>query len=268
MNTRLLYSIAGLALTLGAYQSQAQFFREPFDYANGEIGVVSAGTWVPSEGTPLNVSNGAAVINQGDLTGGRERASRAIPTPFTTAANSVAWVGFTATWTSLPLTANGSYFANFSIGTTSETFYGRIGANTAGAADGKFRVAVANANWTANNSIEFQQDLSLGVAYRIVAKYDLNTRNTSLWIDPVSELSTSVTATDAPVGVQSNIAAVNLRQGRSASNTGAPGVILIDDLAVGSSFSQVAPVPEPATWSAIAGSGLLAFGLLRKRLSQ
>jgi hypothetical protein len=268
MNKRSLLSLAGLVLTLGTYQSHAQFFREPFDYADGEIGAVSGGTWVPNAGTALNISNGAAVINQGDLVGGRERASRAISTPFTTTANSVAWVGFTATWTSLPLTVNGSYFVNFSASTGSETFFGRIGADTAGAADGKFRVAVANANWTANNSIEFQQDLSLNVAYRIVAKYDLTTRNTTLWIDPASEASTSVTATDAPVGAQLDITAINLRQGRSANNTGAPGVIRIDDLAVGSSFGQVAPVPEPATLSAIAGSGLLAFGLLRKRLSK
>jgi len=255
-------------MALGALNTHAQIFHESFNYSDGEIGAVSSGAWVPSTGTALNISSGAAVIDQGDLTGGRAFASHAISTPFTTSANSVAWVGFTATWTSLPLTVNGSYFVNFSASTGSSTFFGRIGADTAGAADGKFRVAVANANWTANNSIEFNQDLSLNVAYRIVAKYDLTTRNTTLWIDPANEASSNVTATDAPVGVQLDIAAINMRQGRSASNTGAPGVIHIDDMAVGSSFAQVAPVPEPATMAGAVGVGLMAFGWMRRRSAQ
>lgn len=265
MKATIALAASALAVVLIPVQTHAQFFRESFNYANGEIGEVSGGTWVPGTGTPLNINNGQAVINQGDLTGGRERASRAISTPFNTTDNTSAYVAFTATWTALPLTVNGSYFVNFSVNTTSDTFFGRIGADTAGAEAGKFRVAVANANWTAANSIEFPTDLSLNVAYRIVAKYDMSTRNTTLWINPATEASTSVTATDAPVGAQLDIAAINLRQGRSASNTGAPGVIRIDDLAVGSSFGQVAPVPEPATYGVLFGGGLLAFGWYRRQ---
>jgi hypothetical protein len=39
-------------------------------------------------------------------------------------------------------------------------------------------------------------------------------------------------------------------------------------MAVGSSFAQVAPVPEPATMAGAVGVGLLAFGWLRRRSAQ
>ena len=137
----------------------------------------------------------------------------------------------------------------------------------AGAADGKFRVAVANASWSTANSAEFPLDLSLGVAYDIVVRYDLTTRRTTLWVNPTSASDASVTATDGPAGDQLAIGAINLRQGIS-SGTGAPGVIRIDDLAVGNSFESVTAVPEPVELG-IASAGVLgAFALLRRRLGR
>lgn len=261
--------LIGAVLLTGSAALGQELFREQFNYANGEISAVSGGTWVRSDGTALNISNGAAVINQGDLNANRERASRAIPTPFTTAGNSVAYLSFNALWTSLPLTANGSYFMNLSVNTTaSSPFYGRIGADRAGAADGKFRVAVANASWSTANSIEFPQDLSLNVEYEFVVRYDLNTQRTTLWVDPASSASTSVTATDGPAGEQQAIAAINLRQGIS-SGTGAPGVIRIDDLRLGTTFESVteepSPVPEPAGIVFVAAGALGLFALIRRR---
>ena len=58
-------------MALGALNTHAQIFHESFNYSDGEIGAVSSGAWVPSTGTALNISSGAAVIDQGDLTGGR-----------------------------------------------------------------------------------------------------------------------------------------------------------------------------------------------------
>ena len=166
--------------------------------------------------------------------------------PGTTSGNSVAYYAFDATWTALPLTDTGSYFLNLSVATNGTTFYGRVGADTDGAAPGRFRLSVANANWSQANSIEFPADLQLNVAYSVVVKYDLTTGNTTLWLNPTSEASDSVTATDPPAAAQQTIAAINLRPGLSNSSTGAPGVVRMDDLFVGSTFEQVAVHAPPA----------------------
>ncbi len=240
-----LVMIGGLWLaTVGV---RAQTLVEPFNYPDGEITKVSGGLWtVQTAGTAFNISNGTAVINQGDLTVGLEKVSRAIDTPFTTSGNSVAYYAFDATWTALPLTDTGSYFLNLSVATNGTTYYGRVGADTDGAAAGRFRLAVANANWSQANSVEFPLDLQLNVSYPVVVRYDLTTGNTTLWLNPTSEASDSVTATDPPAGAQQAIAAINLRPGLSNSSTGAPGVIRMDDLFVGTTFEQVAVHAPPA----------------------
>ena len=225
----------------------AQVLTDHFDYPAGEINQVSGGTWaVQTAGTPLFVTNGEAIINQGDLTTGQERVSRAFSTVFAPGtSNSVVYFSFNATWQALPLTTSGSYFVHLSTATNGTVFYGRVGASTDGAADGFFRVSVANANWSQANTVEFPQDLALNVSYNLVVKYDLNTGNTTLWLNPGSEASLSVTATDPPAGAQQSISAISLRQGLSNSSSGAPGVIEIDDLLAGSSFSQVVVSSPP-----------------------
>ncbi len=263
MNSYLKTVIAGAAIACAATSVRAQVFSDSFAYADGEIATVSGGAWsVSTAGTALNVAGGAAVINQGDLVAGRETVAHSLSTPFTTVGNSVAYYGFKATWTALPIGNTGSYFSDVSGSTL---LYGRVGADVQGAAAGKFRIAVANANWNAANSVEFPTDLSLNVQYKVVVKYDLATQQTTLWVDPSSEASASVTAIDAPAGVQQSIGGINLRQGRSTGNTTAPGVILIDDLSVATSFGKLTVVPEPGEYAAMFAGGLVAYGLFMRR---
>ncbi len=260
---RRLILLALVVIGASAAGVQAQVLTDPFQYADGEISQVSGGLWfVQAAGTAINVSGSAVVISQGDLTQGSERVSRGLPVPFTVEANPVAYYSVNATWTALPLTDSGSYFLNLGVSTNGTTFYGRVGADTEGAAPGTFRISVANANWSQANSVEFPVDLTLGVPHLIVAKYDLTTGNTTLWIDPETEGSPGVTATDAPAGAQQPIAAINLRQGLSNSNTGAPGIIRIQNLSVGTTFEQVtvhAPpsiAQEPADTTALEGESV------------
>jgi hypothetical protein len=266
MNTIFRHSLLATLALAGATATHAQLLTDSFSYSNGDITTVSSGNWVAySAGTTkLNVSNGAAIINQSDTTGNKEDVSRAIGTTFSTTANTVAYVGFDATWSALPSNSNGSYFAVFSASPlNTSTFFGRIGADLDGAASGKFRITVANANWSTGNTAEFQQDLSLNTTYHVVVRYDLVAKQTTLWVNPASSASTSVTATDT-VANQVDITAFNLRQGVS-STTGAPGVIAIDNLAIGTDFNGVNPVPEPGAYAALFAGGLATFALLRRR---
>lgn len=265
MNTTLKHSLLATLALAGATATHAQLLTDSFSYANGDIVANSGGNWIAySTGdTRLNVTDGRAIIDQGTTSGNKDDISRAIGSTFSTTANTVAYVGFDATWSALPSNNNGSYFAVFGTATTSPTFFGRIGADLQGAADGKFRISVANANWSAANSVEFGTDLSLNTTYHVVVRYDLVAKQTTLWVNPTSSSSTSVTATDA-VATQSSITAFSLRQGISSA-TGAPGVIAIDNLAIGADFEGVNPVPEPAEYAALFAGGLATFALLRRR---
>ncbi len=263
---------AGVSIAAGASVAQAQLFTDGFNYPNGDLTTVSGGTWVvQNSGTPaIQVANDAVLINQPSFSSpSNERVAAALGTTYSaTGTDKAVFASFDATWSKLPVSTTGSYFFNFSVSTANTTtFYGRIGANLNNAAAGSFRVATANANWSKVNAIGFPEDLSLGVAYKIVIKYDLTTRDTTLWINPSSELSTSVTATDAPSGSQSSIAAVSLREGVTNTGGGAPGEVSIDDLEVGPSFGLVT-VPEPGAYPMAFAVGLGGLAWLIRRRSK
>ncbi len=244
---------------------------ESFGYPDGELHASSGGRWTvqtasstatPADGA-LTVVNGAALINQGDLTTGRERLSLAIASAFTPTGNAVAYFACDATWLQPPVTGTGSYFMHLSV-TTNEpaTFYARLGANLNGAAPGFFRATVANANWTQANAVSTPTDLALNTTYRLVVRYDLSNQTTTLWVNPLAEIDPSATATDAAAGAQKSIAAISLRQGLSNSSSGAPGQILIDNLAVGQRFDDVlttsAPIVRQPPTNVVVTEGLFA----------
>ena len=100
--------------------------------------------------------------------------------------------------------------------------------------------------------------MTYGETYRVVGSYSFDNLETRLWVDPVNEASTSISATDSAAAA---VAAFGLRQGTANSSQ------LISNLAVGTSFSDVVnPVPEPSAgllaWSAV---GLLGGLRLRRR---
>jgi hypothetical protein len=264
------WAAAGALAAGGVQIGLGQALFDNFNtYADGDITTSSGGAWaVQSTGSPtIQISSGAAVINQAVFSpASNERVARSLGATFSTSGGnpSTVYAAFDANWSQLPLSTTGAYFLNFGTGTSSTaTFYGRVGATVNGAATGSFRVAVANANWSSANEVTYPQDLSFNVTYEIVVKYDLNTRDTTLWINPTSAGSTSVTATDAGVGVQGDITAVSLRQGVTNTGHGAPGELTLDNLAVGGTFISV--VPEPGAYAAAFGAGLTVFGLWRRR---
>jgi hypothetical protein len=268
MNAFTKIAITGIVSAASISAVKAQIFSDSFNYANGDITSVSSGAWVvQNSGSPtIQIANHAAVINQPTLSSpSNERVGHSIGATYSaTGPNKAVYASFDATWSSLPVSTTGSYFFNFSVSTANTTtFYGRVGANLNNAAPNTFRVAAANANWSRANAISPAENLSLGVTYKIVVEYDLTTRDTTLWIDPTSQSSASVTATDTPSGTQSDISAVSLRQGVTNTGGGAPGTVTIDDLEVGSSFGAVTPVPESSSYAFAGGLALAGFALLR-----
>ncbi|MFN0068928.1 MAG: hypothetical protein ACKVYV_14980 [Limisphaerales bacterium] len=244
---------------------------ESFAYPNGWITDVSGGQWTVHSPSPaasnLVVNAGMAIINQGDTAGGRDDAARLLSSPVDPSVDNTTklYAALTVSFSALPAengASVGSYFAHFKSSAANE-FYGRLGASTAGAAAGSFRVGIGSETW-GTATVFAPQDLSLNTTYNLVIRYDLDADRATLWVNPADESSPSVTSTDAPSYSPGTINAFALRQGTSAvsGNNGAPGVLAVDNLRVATTFAQAVPEPGGAML-ALLGGGLV--WLLRRR---
>jgi hypothetical protein len=259
-------TVLALAVMVPLLSPAQIVLTDNFDYPDGALG----SPWVIHSGSvPLNVVSGRAFINQADATGGGADLNRLFSTTFdpTTDNTTSLYAAFTVNFSALPFAGStnafGSYFAHFKSSTANE-FYARVGATTEGAAAGAFRLSIANETWNSAATMEHPTDLFLGTTYQVVMRLSLGTDQATLWINPLNESSTSVTATDAisfPAGGLIN--AFALRQGTSGTpSDAAPGALYLDNLLVGTTFASV--IPEPSSFALLA-LGLGAWILRRRR---
>jgi hypothetical protein len=164
----------------------------------------------------------------------------------------VFYTSFTVDCTLSP-TYYGTYFFHLSSsGTDTSNYRDKIYDGTQNAAPGMFRYGIAN---TATSWVkQYQRDLWTNATYAVVTRYNAATGDSTLWVNPVNEQSTSVTASDAPQS--STIGGLSLRQ---------PGDYYIGDLTigpikVGTAFSDVwtAPTQPHLDWM-LDGSGNLVL---------
>src|SRR5262249_19708268 len=133
--------------------------------------------------------------------------------------------------------ANGSYFTAFNDGSgNTADVEGLVVAATNGAAPGFYRLGIANlVGANATNSQMFPLDLTAGSNYVVVAKLVLSNGNSTLWINPSSPASPSVTDT-TPLTNRFNMTQFEFREsGQSA------GAINVSKLKVGTTFDSVLP---------------------------
>jgi len=186
----------------------------------------------PGTAFEVQVTNGLAYLsytNTEDLSAGLTNA------PYFASNAVVFYTGFTVNFSYLPSSA-GNYFLHFSS-SDSDTlnFRCRVFAQTNGAADGSFRLALSINSAVA--SAQFPLDLDLNTTYTVVTRYNSGTSESSLWVNPTSESSTSVSATDQHN--TSTVGAISLRE------TSGIGNLAIGALKVGTKFSDVLPVTAP-----------------------
>ncbi len=222
----------------------AAWLSEPFSYADGAVIDVSGGTWATHSGTAgeADVTAGALHLTENET----EDVNVALPGGPLSDGN--LYASFSVSLAALP-SGDGNYFMHLK-GSGNTGFRAKVFATTAGAAAGSFRLGIANgANGTPDTVLPV--DLGLDTEYQVVMRYDLAGASSMLWIDPALEDDASgMAATDATSA--STVSAIAFRQSTSSGN--GMGDLLVDNLRVGASFSDVMPVPEPG--------GLLAFGLV------
>ena len=191
---------------------------DDFTYADGSL--VGNGTWVSHSGTPgdLLVSSGQVVVQHGTPS---EDAS----IPFTPVSGNIYFgVDFTVTsGSAIPGTDN-EYFAHFKD--SGFGFRGRLDV-VPGLLGGDFTVGISSSTSTAQAI--WATDLTFGVTYRAVVRYDQDSGLAQLWIDPTSSGDTSISGTADGATVIESFA---LRQSDSDNNE----TVTVDNLVIGTTF--------------------------------
>lgn len=244
--------------TLTAYPLLGLVLGDDFSYPDGSIKTNSFDFWERHSGFTgqTQVVNGKLL-----LVNSQSEDINAFLTnnPYAPSGGYVFYARYIVNFSALP-TANGvgEYFAHFKEFGTSQ-FRARIFSTTNGAPAGQFRIAIANGGFA---TTVFPFDMDINKPYVIISRYNVGTGESKLWINPASEASTSVSATD--LTTTTTIYSYAFRQ--------EPGIgsLSVDDIRIGTSFSDVftsvVPTAEPLNIQVVGSDAVLtwataAFGL-------
>ena len=244
MYTRWTKQIASLVLTL-VFAAMAStsfgtlFVSETFSHPDGNLAGQSpevGGTWATHSGTgdvPVSVVGGQAQLTHGSLS--RDDVNVPFAGGAVIGAGDIVYSGFDLSLADPGAAISDVYFAHFFENTS--TFGSRIWI-TAPTTSG-YRLALSGDSSITDNDGEayWAGDLSFGTTYRVVTSYSFDDGEAQMWVDPVSEASTSVMSTDGVA--MDEFAAYALRQ--SSGNT----IQIIDNLRVATTFAQAVAIPEP-----------------------
>ena len=235
------------ALLAGLANSHANLvFSDSFTYPDGNLVGAAGSPWNAHDAPanlPVQVISGQARIAASSASAQDINTSSMPGGPFTSVGPTTAlYVSFTVRFTALP-NPQGSYVAHFN---TTGNFRCRIWASTANATAGTFRLGVGNNSASTAASGQVATDLALNTDYPIVVRYELATGLSKIWLNPATENDASVSASDAPAVPLPNISAFAFRQANGI------GIMLIDNLIIGTAFTDVVGGNLPPTISPIA----------------
>jgi len=139
------------------------------------------------------------------------------------------------------ITTTGDYFMHFgaTTGAAVTIFGARLGAKSVNSG-ANFRFMILNTSGGTTSFTDFPQDLTFGITYLVVVKYDKSTAPTtaSLWVNPASlggvEPAGSVTNTSG-TGTFATFASICLR------NSGTTPKADIDEIRIGPAWADVTP---------------------------
>jgi hypothetical protein len=210
-----------------------------FNYDNaGALDSLSAGYWQHLSGPfgQMQVANGVATVDTLDNTENLQ--AKLLNAPYSTNSAATLYASFIVN--SDPArqpVSNGAYFALFNDGSgVTGPYEGRVMATTNTAAPGYYRLGINNFGASATSGQIFPLDLSPGTNYVVVESLVVSNGFSTIWVNPASQSSPSVTDTTSATTNLYNISDFELRS--SGSSAGSIGVSL---LKVGTSFDSVFP---------------------------
>ena len=206
----------------------ALLLSDTFSYSDGPLVTAAGSPWTTYSGTSgqMKVVSGRIFLSKANS---EDVHATLAGQPYASTLGAVLYVSFKINYTNLP-SSSGSYFAEFKNGGTG--FRARIFAQTAGAATGAFRIGIANAD--NSPTAVFNADLLTNTDYTLVARLAVSNVVSTLWLNPTAETNAGVTATDAASAL--TITSYGFREDGSS---GTIGNFFVDDLRVGTTFSDV-----------------------------
>ena len=204
-------------------QGSGQIASDDFTYSDGSL--VGNGAWVNHSGTAgtLLVSSGQAILQEDGS------ASEDANIPFTPVSG-VLYYGLDFS-VSAAADVDGNdyeYFAHFKAGTST---YGALLDVVPGTGGGNYTLGLSSASSSAD--VAWGTDLTYGVTYRAIVKYDQDSGVATLWVDASSSSDTSITGSTPSSGT--SIDSFALRQSNSATDE----TVTVDNLIIGQTFDEV-----------------------------
>lgn len=240
---KLVLLVCALAGWLGPLHGEV-LLTDAFDYPDGSLITVSAGTWGHHNGSitgEVDVVSGRVFLTQNET----EDVSVPLPgEPYGATTNVLLYASFTLNVTNTPSDA-GTFFAHYKASGTSGAQRGKVFVTTNGVPASFYRVGVANnanvANVLINSNLTFNTD------YLLVLRYAPSNAATALWLNPTAETDPSIIATDVVTTI--SVTAFALRQSFTFGNGDGMGSLFLQNLVIGTSFSDVVSnsPPQPPT---------------------
>ena len=222
MKTRMLIAIVVCAFGLGSANA-AEIVHDNFNYADGSL--VPNGGWATHSGVAgdLLVASGQAVVQHGVPS---EDANLAF---ISVSGNVYFGIDISVSADSTIQGGDYEYFAHFKDDGTN--FAARLDVvEPSGGGDYSLGISsdqsLADATWPT--------DLTFGVTYRAVVRYDQDANIAELWIDAALESDASILGFDQP-DPGDTVTQIALRQSDSSNNE----TVLVDNLCVGTAFADV-----------------------------
>lgn len=153
----------------------------------------------------------------------------------------VLYSAFKVNLATLPTGNNGNYFAHYRDISTG--FRARVFAATNGAAPDKFRFHISNGGFVLAG---VPQDLELNTTYLVLTRYNVDTAESTLWVNPTAEAVGGVTAVDNTTPI--TLYWYSFRQADGPSTP----TLWVDDLKIGSEWSDVWEPSTPAAEALVA----------------
>ena len=237
-------------------------FSEAFNYNTGVLG----GNVNPGNSTAWSAGNANITVVSGNLTypsltdqGGNELqiANGAAGTIYNTFANQTSGqIYYSFLFDPTVVNSANNYFTAMNPGTSTPN-----GSSDAIDAyyysSGKIELRANAASATAGTGTA----LTIGTTYLIVEEIDLTAKTASLWIDPSSSTFGTLTPPTATATI-SGITATAIDNVGFKAQSGT-GSFLIDNVYIGTTWADVTPTPEPATF-ALTGLSMLGLVLARR----